>query len=58
MGLDAKIRRVDRRPMGTPEDVRHMLSAIFPGIAFAIGPEGGWTGTFDILEKDGFAIQF
>ena len=44
--------------MGALEDVQQMLSQSFPGIQFAIDAGGGWTGTFDVLEKDGFAVHF
>ena len=55
MGVNAVIRRKDKKFIGSPADVVKWLSMSFPGSKFALTPRGTWDGSF---ERDGLAIEF
>jgi hypothetical protein len=55
MGVDTVIRRKDRKPMGSPEEVQQRLSQSFPGSKFEIFRPGVGHGLFC---NDDLTIQF
>jgi hypothetical protein len=55
MGVDAIIRRKDKKPMGSPDEVQKRLSESFSGAEFSISFSGRWNGHF---QRNGLAIEF